>query len=65
MPEKIRSVLYLNPMTDLIEYSRIVLVDNNIPRSDHLFIFLGIFIPFMVGSIWFLKKTSAHVIEKM
>jgi ABC-type polysaccharide/polyol phosphate export permease len=65
VPDPIHSVLYANPMTLLIEFSRIALIDNDIPRLDHLVIFLAIFIPFMLGSIWFLKKTSVNLIEKM
>lgn len=65
VPDNIRSALYLNPMTLLIEHSRIALIDNSIARIDHLFIFLGIFLPCMLGSIWFLKKTSGNIIEKM
>ena len=65
VPDSIRSVLYLNPMTLLIEYSRIALIDNSVARLDHLFIFIGIFLPLMLGSIWFFKKTSVNVIEKM
>jgi ABC-type polysaccharide/polyol phosphate export permease len=65
VPDSIRSVLYLNPMTLLIEYSRIALIDNSVARLDHLFIFIGIFLPLMLGSIWFFRKTSVNVIEKM
>jgi ABC-type polysaccharide/polyol phosphate export permease len=65
VPDPIHSVLYLNPMTLLIEFSRIALVDNDIARLDHLFIFIGIFIPLMLFSVWFLKKTSVNIIEKM
>ena len=62
---RIHSVLYLNPMTLLIEHSRITLIDNAIARIDHLLIFIGIFIPCMLGSIWFLKKNSVNLIEQM
>jgi len=65
VPDNIRSVLYLNPITLLIEHSRIALIDNSIARVDHLFIFLLIFLPLMLGSIWFFKKTSVNVIEKL
>jgi len=52
-------------MTLLIEYSRIALIDNSVARFDHLLIFIGIFLPLMLGSIWFFEKTSVNVIEKM
>lgn len=65
VPDSIRSVLYLNPMTLLIEHSRSALIDGQVPRLDHLLIFICIFVPLMLVSIGFLKKTSTHVIEKM
>ena len=65
LPEKIHSVLYLNPITILIEHSRLALIDNSIGRVDHLFIFLMIFVPLMLGSIWFFKKTSLNIVEKI
>ena len=45
VPDNIRSVLYLNPMTLLIEHSRITLIDNSIARPDHLMILICIFLP--------------------
>jgi len=65
VPDNIKSVLYLNPMTLLIEHSRIALIDNSVARIDHLIIFIVIFLPCFLGSIWFLKKTSGSIIEKM
>jgi len=65
VPANVRSLLYLNPMTLLIEHSRIALIDHCIARTDHLIIFIIIFIPFLLGSIWFLKKTSVRIIEHM
>jgi ABC-type polysaccharide/polyol phosphate export permease len=65
VPDNIRSVLYLNPMTLLIEYSRIALIDNSVARLDHLFIFIGIFLPLILFSFWFFKRTSANVVEKI
>ncbi len=65
VPDNIRSVLYLNPMTLLIEHARIALIDNNVARIDHLLIVISIFIPCMILSIWFLKKNSVNVIEQM
>ena len=65
VPDNIRSVLYLNPMTLMIEHSKIALIDNSVARIDHLLIFICIFLPLMLGSIWFLKKNSVNVIEKM
>jgi len=65
VPTYIQTILYLNPMTLLIEHSRVILIDSAIPRADHLFIFICIFIPFFLGSLWYLKKASRNLIEKM
>jgi ABC-2 type transport system permease protein len=65
VPASVRSVLYLNPMTMLIEHSRIILIDNSVPRLDHLVLFIAIVIPLMLFSIWFFQKTSVNVIEKL
>jgi ABC-type polysaccharide/polyol phosphate export permease len=65
VPEKIQTVLFLNPMTLLIEHSRVLLIDDRIVRFDHLLIFIAIFIPFFLASIWFQKKASKNLIEKM
>jgi len=65
VPANVRSLLYLNPMTLLIEHSRIALIDNGIARLDHLLIFICIFIPCLLVSIWFMNKTSRKIIEIM
>jgi len=65
VPERIQTFLYISPMTLLIEHSRVALIDNGIARIDHLFIFIGIFISCLAGSIFFLKKTSRNLIENM
>jgi len=65
IPANVQSVLYLNPMTLLIEHSRAALIDNGIAKVDHLFIFIGIFIPCFIGSIWYLKKSTKNLIENM
>ena len=65
IPENIQSILYLNPMTLLIEHSRVALIDNNIARTDHLFIFITIVIICFFGSIWFFNKNTKNLIENM
>lgn len=65
IPESVRSILYLNPITLLIEHARIALIDNHVARIDHLLLFIAIFIPLMALSIWFFKKSSVNIIEKM
>ena len=65
VPPHVQSLLYLNPMTLLIEHSKVVLIDHGFARFDHLLIFIAIFIPCFIGSIWFLKKSSKNLIESM
>ncbi|MCK9423290.1 MAG: ABC transporter permease [Bacteroidales bacterium] len=65
VPPHVQSILYLNPMTLLIEHSKVALIDHGIARFDHLLIFIAIFIPCFLGSIWFLKKSSKNLIERM
>ena len=65
VPENIRSILYLNPVTFLIESSRFALVDNSIPAFDHLLLFLVIYLPLLLAGIWFFNKSSVNVIEKI
>jgi ABC-2 type transport system permease protein len=65
VPMEVRSVLYFNPMTVLIENARVAIIDNSVSSFDNLFILLAIFLPLMLGSIWFFRKTSVNVIEKI
>lgn len=65
VPARIQSVLYLNPMTLLIEHSKIALVDNGFARIDHLIIFTGIFLVCFFASLLMLRKTSKNLIESM
>jgi ABC-type polysaccharide/polyol phosphate export permease len=65
VPDAVSSVLYINPMTLLIEHSKILLIDGVLPRFDHLIIFLAISITVFLFSIWFLRKASRNLIEDM
>jgi ABC-2 type transport system permease protein len=65
VPPKVQSMLYFNPMTLLIEHSRVVLIDNGIARFDHLLIFVAIFIPVIFLSLWYLRSASKNLIENM
>ena len=65
IPTDVQSVLYLNPMTLLIEHSRVALIDNDIARTDHLLIFIVVFIFCFLGSIWFFNKNTKNLIENM
>ncbi len=65
VPQDVQTYLYISPMTLLIEHSRVALIDHGIARFDHLLIFIAIFIPCFLGSIWFLKKSSKNLIESM
>jgi ABC-2 type transport system permease protein len=61
----VRSVLYANPLTYIMEHSRFALVDSSFTHLDHHLYFLLIFIPCLIGSIWFLKKYSKNLVEKL
>lgn len=65
VPLKVQTMLYINPMTLLIEHSKVVLIDNGIARLDHLLIFIAIFIPCFFGSLLYLKSASKNLIENM
>jgi ABC-2 type transport system permease protein len=65
VPPDVQTILYLNPMTLLLEHSKMVLIDGAAARLDHLAIFIAIFIPCFFGSIWYLKKASKNLIENM
>jgi ABC-type polysaccharide/polyol phosphate export permease len=65
VPAEVQTILYINPMTLLIEHSKMALIDNTIPRLDHLLIFIAIFIPIFLLSIWYLKKSSKNLVELM
>jgi ABC-type polysaccharide/polyol phosphate export permease len=65
VPPRVQTILYLNPMTLIIEHSKVVLIDNGVPRFDHLLIFVSIFIPAFFASIWYLKISSKNLIENM
>jgi ABC-type polysaccharide/polyol phosphate export permease len=65
VPAHVQTLLYINPMTLLIEHSKVVLIDNGIARFDHLLIFIAIFIPCFLASIWYLKSASKNLIENM
>jgi ABC-type polysaccharide/polyol phosphate export permease len=65
VPDEVKSILYINPMTLLIEHSKMIMIDGISPRYDHLLIFIAIFIPVFFGSLWYLKKSSKNLIENM
>jgi ABC-type polysaccharide/polyol phosphate export permease len=65
VPPDVQSILYVNPMTLLIEHSKVVLIDSAVPRFDHLLIFIAIFISIFFASLWYLKKSSKNLIENM
>jgi len=65
VPPNVQTLLYLNPMTLLIEYSKVALIDGVIARFDHLLIFIAIFIPCFLASLWYLKSASKNLIENM
>ncbi|MCK9401343.1 MAG: ABC transporter permease [Bacteroidales bacterium] len=65
VPPNVQSILYINPMTLIIEHSKVVLIDSATPRFDHLLIFIAIFIPIFFASLWYLIKSSKNLIENL
>jgi len=65
VPPHVQTILYINPMTLLIEHSKVALIDNGIARIDHLLIFIAIFIPFFISGLWFFNRSSKNLIESM
>ncbi len=65
VPANVQSILYINPMTVLIEHSKVALIDNALARTDHLLIFIAIFIPVFFGSLWYLRSASRNLIENI
>jgi ABC-2 type transport system permease protein len=65
VPPKVQTMLFINPMTLLIEHSKVAVIDNGIARIDHLLIFIAIFIPSFLLSLWYLKSASKNLIENM
>ena len=65
VPPRVQTLLYLNPMTLLIEHSKVAVIDHHIARVDHLFLFIAIFIPFFILSILYLRRASKNLIERM
>jgi len=65
IPYPVRSVLYANPLTYILEHSRFALVNSNFTQPVHHILFISIFIPFFIGSIWCMKKLSKNLIERL
>lgn len=65
IPYPIRSVLYINPLTYILEHSRYALVNNSISHIEHHLLFLGLFVPAFFGSFLFLKRFSRNLIEHL
>lgn len=65
LPANVQSIVYLDPMTLLIEHSRSALIDNAIARTDHLLIFTVLFLIFFMFSLWFLSRMTKNLIENM
>ena len=63
IPYPVRSFLYANPLTYILEHARFALVENSFSHWNHHIIFICIFIPALIGSILFLKRASRNLIE--
>jgi ABC-2 type transport system permease protein len=65
IPYPVRSILYANPLTYILEHSRLALVNSSFTSPEHHLLFLCIFIPSFFGSLWCLKKFSRNLIERL
>jgi ABC-2 type transport system permease protein len=65
IPYPVRSILYANPLTYILEHSRYALVDSRFTHLNHHIIFLCIFIPAFVISLFLLKKFSRNLVEQL
>jgi ABC-type polysaccharide/polyol phosphate export permease len=65
LPEHYQRVLYFNPLTLIIEHSRMVLVENKIPPYNNLVIYLSVFCIAFLISLWSMKKLSRNLVENM
>lgn len=65
IPEKYRIVLYLNPLSEIVEQTRALFLYGEMPNWEHIGALWGIsIILFFLGLIWFnkTKKGFADVI---
>ena len=55
VPEKFRSILYINPMVHIIEAARLVLINNKAPNQAHLFYVLVVAVGFIALGLMLFK----------
>lgn len=65
IPDPVRSILYANPLTYILEHSRLALVNNSFTNLNHHIIFLCILIPSFFGSLWCLNRFSRNLVERL
>jgi len=65
IPEKYLFYMFLNPMTGVMQYSRLLMLDGQVPSAQGIsYLLIGIFIVFVLG--WFVfKKLSSNIAEKL
>ena len=65
VPEKFLFYMFLNPMTGIMQYSRLLMLDRQFPSVQGVsYLLIGIFIIFSLGWIVF-KKLSPNIAEKL
>jgi len=63
--EKYLFYMFLNPMTGIMQYSRLLMLDRQFPSVQGIwYLLIGIFIIFSLGWIVF-KKLSPNIAEKL
>jgi ABC-type polysaccharide/polyol phosphate export permease len=65
IPEKIKQILFLNPMARIIIDSRAVLIYDTIPTLRHNLITIAIIVVFLIIGILVFKMRSAKFAEEI
>jgi len=64
-PEKIQSILYLNPMTFLISHSGHVLLGGDFSRGDHHLIYFAALLVFFLFSLFIFRRLCLRLVEQL
>lgn len=65
LPENIRSIVNLNPMTFIIQRSRLVLIDQTLVNVSYDLIFTAILVATLFAGVLFFRKNTRFLVEKM
>ncbi len=65
IPTKLRLIVTLNPITQIITFYRNILIDHRYPNFLHFSILAGLSLLFLTGSFLFFKKFERKIAEKV